>query len=194
MFDFQNNKKLNYCLGAVIGTHVSGNAQGEIYDLLVSLYNGKSLLSLGACIQKRSNSICGARASFCYIVSGRDNLLQPKNEFIENEKLQLYFFSYLQYIYKARLSLIAIKREEILSQRNDNCLIDFNTNKFSTIECGLGFGLNVKLRKQLVWYNIIGLGIYYHTNFIKQMYADQIAPTLVIGTSLGLIFFKAYRF
>ena len=53
----QNSKKLNYCLGAGIGTHVFGNVQAEIYDLFGSLYNEKNLLSLGACIQKRSNSI-----------------------------------------------------------------------------------------------------------------------------------------
>lgn len=184
----QKNGKLPYRFGGGIGTHVSGNAHGGIYDVYGSLYDGKSLFSVGPCIQKRSNTICGARMSFSYLVTGMDDFL-PDNKFAEREKLQLYFFSYLQYIYKAPLSFNSVKREEILSQRNDRREIDFNKYKLSTVEAGLGFGLNIKLNKQLVLGNYIGLSMYYHANYVNGMYADQIAPTLILGTSLGLNFF-----
>lgn len=185
----QKAEKLPYRLGVGIGTHVSGNAHGGVYDVYGSIYNGNSILSIGPCIQKRSNSICGARMSFSYMVTGRDDFSGSGNEFNESEKLQLYFFSYLQYIYKAPLSFRSVKREEIVSQRNDNREVDFNKFKFSTTEAGLGFGLNIKLGKQLVWSNYMGFSTYYHTNYVEGMYAERIAPVLMMGTSLGVKFF-----
>jgi hypothetical protein len=185
----QKAEKLPCHLGIGIGTHVSGNAHGGVYDIYGSIYNGNSILSIGPCIQKRSNSICGARMAFSYMITGRDDFSNPGNRFNESEKLQLYFFSYLQYIYKAPLSFASVKREEIVSRKNDNREVDFNKYKFSTTEAGLGFGLNIKLGKQLVWSNYIGFSTYYHTNYVEGMYAERIAPVLIMGTSLGVKLF-----
>jgi hypothetical protein len=161
-----------------------------IYDIYGSLYNGKSLLSLGACIQKRSNSLCGARLSYSYMVMGEDDFLNNGSSFKESEKLQLYFFTYLQYIDKTPLSFGSLKREQLLSQRSEYNNVDFNKVKLSTVEAGIGFGLNIKLSQQLVLGSYIGLSTYYHSNYMVGMYADKMAPVLTLGTSLGFNFFK----
>lgn len=185
----QKTEKLPYRLGVGIGTHVSGNAHGGVYDVYGSIYNGNSVFSVGPCIQKRSNSICGARMEYNYMVTGRDDFSKARYEFKECEKLQLYFFSYLQYIHNSSLSFSSVKREEMTSRSNDNRAVDFDKLKFSTVEGGLGFGLNINLSKQIVWGNYMAFSTYYHTNYMNGMYAERIAPVLVIGTALRLKLF-----
>lgn len=186
----QKSEKLPFYIGAGVGTHVSGNAHGVFYDVYGSLYNGKSLVSLGACIQKRSNSICGTRLSYSYIVYGGDNFLDKRYKFSNDEKLQLYFFGYLQYLNNTPLSFGSIKREELLSQGSEHNNVDFNKLKLSTVEAGLGFGLNKKLNQQFVLGSYLGLSTYYHSNYVNGMYGDKIAPVLILGTTLGFNFFK----
>lgn len=185
----QKIKKSPYRLGIGIGSHVSGNAHGSVYDVYGSIYNGNSVFSAGPCIQKRTNSICGARIAYNYMLTGKEDFSKSRNEFNDCEKLQLYFFSYVQYIHNSPLSFNSVTREEITSRFNDNRKVDFDKLKFSTAEVGLGFGLNVNLSKQLVWGNFVGFSTYYHTNYVEGMYAERIAPVLVIGTTLKLKLF-----
>lgn len=185
----QKIKKSPYRLGVGIGSHVSGNAHGSIYDVYGSIYNGNSVFSAGPCIQKRTNSICGARIAYNYMLTGKEDFSKSRNEFNDCEKLQLYFFSYLQYIHNSPLSFNSVRREEITSRSNDNRTVDFEKLKFSTVEGGFGFGLNVNLSKQLVWGNYMAFGTYYHINYMGGMYAERISPVLVIGTTLRLKLF-----
>lgn len=185
----QQIEKQPYRLGIGVGTHVSGNAHGGVYDVFGSIYNGNSVFSFGPCIQKRSNSICGARLSFSHVLTGRDDFSNTTIKFKEVDKLQLYCFSYLQYLYQTPLSYGAIKREEMASKSNDNPEVDFNKFEFSTTEVGLGFGLNIKLCKKLVWSNFLGFSTFYHTNYLEGMYAERSAPVLMMGSSIGFKFF-----
>ena len=84
----QKSERLGYRPGVGVGAHVSGNAHGEIYDLYGSLYNGKTLFSLGPCIQKRSKAICGARVAFSYMITDCDDF-SPLTRFTDYDKLQL---------------------------------------------------------------------------------------------------------
>lgn len=184
----QNNKNLPYRFGVGVGVHVSGNSHGGIYDLYGSLYNGKSLFSLGTCMQKRSNPFCGARMSFSYMLTNRDNFSKVGiTDLEEDDNLQLYFFSFCQYLHNAQLSSAAIHREKDLERGNEPPT-DFSSIKLSTIEAGVGFGLNIKLRKKMTWGNYIGISTFYRTNYNNELHVNEIAPALIIGTSFGLNF------
>ncbi len=186
----QNNKSSLYKAGIGIGTHISGDGYGGIYDLYGSLYNGKRFFLAGPCVQKRSGSVCGGRLFYAYIVTARDNFTKKENKYADDEGIQLYFFSYLQYINNAPLSFNTVEMEEKLNVRNDAQSINFNKIKLSTAEACAGFGFNLKLAKQLVWSNYIGINIFYHLNYVTGMYEDRLSSGLMLGTSIGFSFFN----
>jgi hypothetical protein len=183
----QQIERMPYRFGAGIGTHISGNAHGNIYDVYGSLYNGKNLISFGPCIQNNSNPLSGARISFSHMLTGQDDLSKNSITNFEDDKLQLFVFSFCQYLHNAHLSSGAIKQEQLMSRGNEHQL-DYNSIKLSTIELGVGFGLNLKLSKKMVWGNYIGISTIYHTNYINGLHTDKIAPVLVVGTSFGFNF------
>ncbi len=185
----QNNKKSPFRLGAGVGAHVSGNAHGGVYDIYGSLTNGKSVFSIGACIQNRSNPICGGKASFSYVITNPDNYSKVGINDLEVDKLQLYLFSFCQYIHQSGLSSSAIQREKNLEVANEP-VIDLNSLKLSTIEAGAGLGLNYKINKKLVWSNYIGISTFYHLNYNDNFHSNEIAPVLIVGTSFGINFYK----
>jgi hypothetical protein len=186
----QNKTKQVYKLGLGVSSSVSGNAHGTIYDVSSHLYNGKNLLGVSACIQKRKENLCGFKINYMHFITGKEVLVngnfEAKNGYT---KTQLFFYSSVQFIKNGYLSFGAVKREELLN-KNSEVASDFSNYKLSTAEACVGFGINIKITEQLVWSNYIGFGAYYHLNYTKPMYTEKAAPMLVLGTALRLNYFK----
>ncbi|MBL7935062.1 MAG: hypothetical protein JNM51_04555 [Bacteroidia bacterium] len=183
----QNESKSNYKLGMGVGSSISGNSHGTVYDISAHLYNGKNLISIGACVQKRKESLRGGRIDFMRFVTGKEHFSDKGTKYIDGySKTQLYFFSHIQYLHQSCLSFGSIKREEALKESDNDIQTDFSKIKLSTIDASWGFGLNFKLTEQLVWANYIGFGAYYHINYDKLMCTNKISPMLVIGTAIKL--------
>ncbi|MES2567091.1 MAG: hypothetical protein V4565_09515 [Bacteroidota bacterium] len=181
-----------YHLGAGVGTHLSGNSHGAIYDLSLSLYDGKNHFSIGPSIQKRKEKVCGGTLRYTRILTGQENfssneaVLDPTNDC---QRIQLFSFVNAQYLKGAGLSYKAIKLEEAASKQND-FQTDYSKYELSTVELFVGFGINTKINKKLVWSSSIGFGTYYHLNYINGLYNERMAPVLMLGTALRLNYFK----
>lgn len=186
----QNAQKSPYLLGLSVGSQISGNAHGTIYEAGLGLYNGKNVFSLGACMQKRSMQLCGARFQYTRILTGKEDFSGQDHPYaVEPSKLQLFFYSRAQYLNNAMLTYNDVKKEETIMKNRDEVPSDANRIRLSTIDVSAGVGLNVRLCKQLVWGSYIGFGTYYHLNYKPGMYCENIAPVIVLGTSLRLNYF-----
>jgi hypothetical protein len=186
----QNAQKSPYLLGLSIGSNISGNAHGAIYEAGLGLYNGKNIFSIAACTQKRSMQLCGGRFQYTRILTGKEDFSgQDRPYAVEPSKLQLFFYSRAQYLNSACLAFNDVKKEETIMKNRDEVPSDANRIRLSTIDVSVGIGLNVKLCKQLVWGNYIGFGTYYHLNHNPGMYCEKMAPVIVLGTSLRLNYF-----
>ena len=192
----QNKTNKRYCFVAGVGIHLSGNSVGGIYDLYGNMYKKNNITSIGLCIQGRTKMPCGMRIGYSRILTGKDKILFVENEKIEeieeideleviNEKLQLYFYSYLQYTYNTPLSYVASQTEVDNSISKNDMLKNYSNSRLSTVEACFGFGLNVKLNKIIVWSNYIGLSNHYYTNYVNGMYIDKCALGIALGTTLG---------
>jgi hypothetical protein len=186
----QNAPRSPYLLGLSIGSQISGNAHGTIFEAGPGFYNGKNLFSFGACMQKRSMQLCGASFNYMHILTGKEDFSGQEHPYaVEPSKLQLFFYSRAQYLNSAMLSYNDVKKEETIMKNRDEVPSDASRIRLSTIDVSAGIGLNVKLCKQLVWSNYIGFGTYYHLNYKPGMYCEKMAPVIVLGTSLRLNYF-----
>lgn len=186
----QNASKSPYLLGLSLGSHISGNAHGTIYEAGLGLYNGKNLFSVGPCMQKRTMAVCGGRFNYMRILTGKEEFAKKSLGYdVEASRLQLFVYSRVEYIHNASLSYNDVKKEETVMQNREEMPLDANRIKLSTIDVSAGVGLNIKLSSQLVWGNYIGFGTYYHLNHKQGMYCEKMAPVIVIGTSLRLNYF-----
>lgn len=186
----QNQTKSPYLCGISIGSHVSGNSHGTLFDASVSLYNGKNAFSAGACVQKRTMQICGGSFNYTHILTGKEDFSERSLKYgIDDSKLQLFCYSTASYLQNAALSYNAVKCEEALMQNKNEFPSNGNAIRLSTAEITAGFGLNIKLSKQLVWSNYIGFGAYYRLNHTAGMYCEKAAPMLSLGTALKLNYF-----
>ncbi len=182
--------KSPYLLGVSVGSHISGNSHGSIFSAGVNLYNGKNIFSLGACVQKRSMQLSGARFNYMRILTGQEDLTLKQDFSLDPSRLQLFFYTNVEYLNNAQLCYNAEKREETLVKNPEEMSSNNNNIKLSTLDLSAGIGLNVKLTKQLVLSNYIGFGTYYHLNYTPGMYCDKVAPVLVLGTALRLNYFN----
>lgn len=181
-----------YRLGIGVGTHLSGNSHGTMYDLSLSLYNGKNHISLGPCIQKRKEQLCGASFRYSRILTGQESFLADGTSYNADDdchRIQLFTFVQAQYLKGAGLSYNAVKMEEAAGKQNDY-KVDYSKYELSTAELFAGFGLNTKINQKLVWSTSIGFGTYYHINYINGLYNERIAPVLMLGTALRLNYFR----
>lgn len=184
----QSFKKKLPSLGMTLGTHISGNGHGVFYDLSGSVYLGKSTISVGPSIQNHSNVISGGHLYFSYTASKKNSNVTNQNSYERKKNIQLFFFSYLQYVHNAKLGINTVKTEEALVEKKDLNKIDYNKVKISTIDVCVGFGLSCKLSKNVFWKNHIGVGAFYHTKFLNEMNTDKTSPTIALGSSIAISF------
>jgi hypothetical protein len=177
---FRNPEK--YHAGTGISTYLTTNGHGAFYSAYVALSKGRSMVTLGPCLQKRTNEIKGGRLSFAFLLAGRpeEDRTEPAYSEVEEGVLQLKFISYMQYLDQAALSYNRAKVETIT---NREMQIDWNTVKLSTAEVGLGIEIDAKL-KYFTLRNYLTLSVYHHINYIEGMYQERTAPALTIGTGI----------
>jgi len=189
----QNISFKRYCVGVNLGTQISGNSIGVLHELSGNFYKNNNIFSLGLCLQNRSQLLNGGRISYSRILTGFDNhVIAKKDEDEKNvdSRFQLYFFSALQYTHNSNLSKAASQLESQSLIYNNYEKSNYSKCKLSTIDASLGFGLNTKIGKNIIWSNYIWLSTYYHTNYINGMYIDRAALALTVGSKIGLKFYK----
>jgi hypothetical protein len=172
-----------YHVGLGLSNYITTNGHGAFYSSFVSVSKGRGMVTLGACLQKRTTEINGGRLSFSYLLASRnddDELPYGVEETQEESVLQLRFLSYLQYLDRANLSYNRARVETIT---NVERAIDWNKVKMSTAEAGLGVELDIKL-KYFTVRNFITLSGYYHINYIEGMYHEKCSPALTLGTGI----------
>jgi hypothetical protein len=172
-----------YQVGLGLSNYITTNGHGAFYTGFVSVSKGKGMLTLGACLQKRTTEINGGRLSFAYLLASRneeDELPYGYEEVQEESIMQLRFLSYVQYLDKASLSYNRARVETITNvERN----IDWNKVKMSTAEVGMGVEIDFKLKHFMIR-NFITLSGYYHMNYIQGMYHERCSPALTLGTGI----------
>lgn len=181
-----------YRMGMGVGTHLSGNSHGAMYSISLSLYDGKNHFSIGPCIQKRKEEVCGGSFRYARILTGQETFLADGSSYKgedECHRIQLFTFIQAQYIKGATLSYRAVKMEEAASKQNDY-QTDYSKYQLSTAELFAGFGINTKINKKLIWSNSIGFGTYYHIDYFNGLYNERIAPVIMLGTALRLNYFR----
>ena len=145
-------------------------------------------ISVGPCIQKRSQQIRNAKVSVSYQLTGTKKDIDEL-EIFESEEidfLQLRAFGYVNYMHQNCLSYNAAMLEATAQVMNNN---DWNSAKFSTLESGVGFELHVMLKKIHIR-NYIATSIYYRLNHIEGMYSDKYGNVLTLGTGIIIPSFK----
>lgn len=177
----------NFKMGMSVGTQISGNQHGALFETSINISNSKNIVSVGTLIQKRKNEVCGVSLSYSKPIF--DERSEYSFEEGSGRDVQLFFYSKLQYIHKANLSFNAEGLEDRYYIQSNDMIVDFKTYKTSTIEIMGGFGLNLRIFKNVAWTNSIGVGAYNHLNYLPGMYCDKTGPSLVLSTSLRLMNF-----
>lgn len=168
--------------GFGLETYVSGNAHGAFYSARLNVSKGKSVFSLGPCLQKRTLELTGAKLGYSYLISGindrydEDELKEMKYE--SRDILELRVLCYVQYLHKARLSYAASRVETITSNESTT---NFNQVRLCTVEAALCAEIDINIK----WLKIrtyMGATTFYHTTYIKGMYREKCSPALIFGT------------
>jgi len=177
---------LNIGLGAEL--YASGNAHGAFYSAGVNLSRGKSIYSIGPCLQKRTLEFTGIKLGYSYLLSGTndrydaDELKEMRGG--REDIIELRLLCYVQYLHKARLSYNASRVETItITNTNAESNINFNEVRLSTIEGAVCAELDINLK----WFklrNYMGGTVFYHTRYINGMYREKCSPALIFGTGI----------
>ena len=171
-------------IGISIGSQLSGNGHGTLYEGAINLSNYENILSIGALVQKRKNEICGMSLAYTRPIF----VERPAYCFEEGvgRDVQLFFYGKVQYIHQASLSFRAESLEDRYYTETNDENIDFKNYKMSTVEIMAGFGLNIRICKRFIWANSFGFGFYNHINHKMGMYCDKAGPEIILGTALRL--------
>jgi hypothetical protein len=204
----QGVNKSPFEYGLAIGTHVSGNAHGVLYSGLFNVANKRHMLGAGPSILKRNMKLVGAEISYSYMLCGpKCGNGTNGSEYLESEiadtinfdlmeegsrvrsngvyddKLQLHFYSFLQYINNAPLSFNAEKLESHVNRIEGQ---NWNSVRLSTVDFGFGLQLKMKLAGKVVLKNYVGATFIYHTKYLNNMHHEKFMPTLTIGTAFEI--------
>lgn len=180
----EEKRRLPIRFGLGAETFVAGNAKGAFYSANLNLSRGKSLLSLGPCIQKRTLQINAVKLSYSYLLSGindrydADELNEMKDD--PSDILELRLLCYVQYTHQGSLSYKASRVETIT---NPESRINFNEVKFSTLEGAVSAELDINL-KGLKIRTYMGFTTFYHFKYIDNMYRAKCSPALTFGVGV----------
>ncbi len=141
----QKQNKVKFGFG--LETYVSGNAHGAFYSARVNMSKGKSVFSLGPCLQKRTLELTGAKFGYSYLISeisdhSDEEVLKEKKD-KRQDILELRILCYVQYLHNASLSYAASRVETITSNNNG---INFNRVRLSTIEAALCAEIDINIK------------------------------------------------
>lgn len=180
----EEKRRLPVRFGVGAETYVAGNAHGTFYSANLNLSRGKSLVSLGPCLQKRSLQLNGVKFSYSYLLSGindrydADELNEMKDD--PSDILELRLLCYVQYSHQARLSY---KAERVETITNPESKVNFNEVKFSTLEGAVSAELDINLKAVKIR-TYMGFTTFYHFNYIDNMYRNKCSPALTFGAGI----------
>jgi hypothetical protein len=180
----EEKRRLPIRFGIGAETYIAGNAHGTFYSANLNLSRGKSLVSLGPCLQKRSLQLNGVKLSYSYLLSGindrydADELNEMKDD--PRDILELRLLCYVQYTHQAPLSYNASRVETIT---NPESKVNFNAVKFSTLEGALSAELDINLKAVKIR-TYMGFTTFYHFNYIDNMYRAKCSPALTFGAGI----------
>lgn len=178
-------------LGFGIGTQISGNGHGTLYNANLNFTKTKSIYTVGVCIQKRSLSVAGIKMSYARNLTGRNFVSKAalRESYYEDDGgLMLSVFSFLQYTHNTSLGYRAAKIET-KAQVSDG--LNRSLLKLSTAEFGLGVEINCRLYKNMYLKNFLGASFYYHFNYVNGMYREMFGQVLMLGTCIDLPYLKS---
>lgn len=176
-------QQLHYSVG--VECLSSGNGLGGFSSPYIGFNNNYNQWSLGALIQNRSSEFRGLRMGYVRNLSGyipkseRDYERDEHRDFIDISSIVCF-----QYFQNALMSKKEIRYSELINRRKDH--IDFNTLRLNTIEGLFGIELRVNINGCIVWRNYVGVGFYYHLNYIKGIYMDRLGNSLLCGTGIQI--------
>jgi hypothetical protein len=176
-------------IGAGIGAHLSSSGHGAYYSAFISYSKGKSNITLGPCLQKRTLMLRGARLSFSYILAAQDDegVIVENKEYKSSDVLQLGMFGYAQYVDNLPLSY---HRARIESETDTVGVINWNESPISTVEGGAGVELFVRVSRLIRLRGFFGVGAYYHTTYQPGMYQERSSVLLTTGVSINIVSFR----
>ncbi len=168
-------------LGIAVASQISANGYGSEYNPMLYLKNGRKSYFIGPVIQKQKLNVSGVRFNYDYTIVGED---AQGNE-AYNKNLELFCFFIAAYHHNALLGKRALWEERMANREYDG---DFSKLHFQSIEIYGGFGLKIKLFKNIKWVNCLGLGGYTSFNFPGHLYynANNIGLILKTGISFDI--------
>lgn len=184
VFEQLEKRRVPVKFGLGVETYASGNSHGTYYSARLNISKGKSVFSLGPCLQKRSLEINGLKAGYSYLLSGtndrydEDELNDMKDD--AEDILELRMLCFVQYLHKAQLSYKASRVETIT---NNESKVNFNQVRLSTLEAAVCIELDVNVK----WFKIrtyMGASVFNHSDYISGMYRSKCSPALMFGTGI----------
>ena len=182
----QKNARLNLGFEA----SVSGNSHGTLFTPYVGINKGRSSINIGANVQKRSWKLDGAKLFYSYVLTGYKNNVHDIDttwnddgeEVIINNRLQLHFLSYVQYMDNASSCNYTLPVDETPGYEVKKSA----PLHISTAEAGVGIGLRIKVLKKLYWRNFVTVSYFQHLNAPENMYQDKSGVMLTLGTGFNI--------
>jgi hypothetical protein len=162
----------------------SGNGHGAFTSPRLSIKVRTNTFSAGPLIQNCTGTVKGIKLTYSKNLSGSDyDSRLADYPFSAPDFVQINFFSYLQYIYKAHLCATTIRTEQLIYREST---LDYNHMKLSTGEAGAGIELRFNISSRICWRNFIAAAVYNHFNYQKGMDHEKIAPSLNLGTGIQI--------
>jgi hypothetical protein len=166
--------------GINLDTYSSGNGHGAFFCPSVTFNKGRNSVSVGPTIQKRSMDLNGFKLSYSRNLSAESDDLGN----IYLDRIQLNFFSYLQYTDKLPLSYSVIKNENLIAREPQP---NWENVKLATTEFAAGIELRVNFSSNISWKTYVGVSAYYHLNYLIGMDHERMAPSLSLGTGINIL-------
>ena len=202
---FSQEQKAKFNTG--LETYMSGNGNGAFFSAYVGMDKGRSSLSIGPSIQKRSLKVNTGKLSYSYILAGykkpqkklsmyeraKTNLSVIDSSKLDEEdfadydpKMQLRFYSYFQYTYNASVR----HNIEIMGEQPENIADSpaktWDHMRISTAEIGIGAELQIRLAKKIWWKNTVSVSTYKHLNSPVPSCHNVSPISLTIGTGFNI--------
>lgn len=167
--------------GFSLYSNCSGSGLGTFYSPGFFLSKKGNLISVGPTINKSNFRISGVHLNFEHTFMGDDKDRRYDNY---NEMLDIFGFSSMFYRPSTALNRKTLAME---CNKSSEFKKSLENTKLQTLEAYIGFGIRIKILKNLKWLNCIGFGGYYSPNRPKGLLSgDRSESCLVFKTGLNL--------
>ncbi|HEX7412550.1 MAG TPA: hypothetical protein VF411_00800 [Bacteroidia bacterium] len=172
----------NKNLGLAVSSMVGPDGYGILYLPTVYYKSNRSSYSMGPVIQNQKMNVSGAQFSYDYSVVSEGEA--------DNKNLELFFFAKGLYQGNALLGNQSLYKESLANSENS---ANASQAHFKSVEFYGGFGLKIKLFKNVKWINCIGAGGYANFDSPNRFYYSEYSNHhlgVMINTGLSFAFKK----